>query len=478
MKMLKVTAMGVCALILSSAWSEAADPEQRPNIIYIFTDQQSATMMSCAGNQYLKTPAMDYIAKNGVRFERAYTTNPVCSPARVSLMTGRFPGYFKDRRGRIPRSNKQSMSIPKVSDEVKKTTLAAFLKEAGYKLAYGGKEHLPKPLTPGALGFEKVTDDERDELAIECAKFIKQKHDKPYFLVASFINPHDICYMALDGLTFDNPTYPAGANLKPAQQKLAEAIRLPDGVSEEEFFDKYCPPLPPNFEPQLDEPKAINKFLKDSRSKSFRMRARMNYTDKDWRLHRWAYHRLTEVVDAQIQQVLDALKESGQEENTLIIFSSDHGEMSASHRTEHKSLLYEESARIPFIAMWKGQIPAGVVDTEHLISNGLDLLPTICDYAGIKGVSDPRGLSLRPLLEGKETPWRTTLGVESEVGRMVVSQNKLKYLRYDYAGIEEQLLDLNKDPFETRHFTDNPEYAVRLDKLRASFKAQWFPDIK
>ena len=67
----------------------------RPNIIYIYTDQLSETMMSCAGNKYVNTPAMDYIANNGIRFTRAYTTNPVCSPARVSLMTGRFPGYFK-----------------------------------------------------------------------------------------------------------------------------------------------------------------------------------------------------------------------------------------------------------------------------------------------------------------------------------------------------------------------------------------------
>jgi choline-sulfatase len=464
--------------MLLSAVSDASGPEQKPNIIYIFTDQQSATMMSCAGNEWLKTPAMDYLAANGMRFERAYTTNPVCSPARVSLMTGRFPGYFKDKKGQLARSNKQSMKIAEVTDEVKQTTLAAFLKEAGYKLAYGGKEHLPKPLTPGALGFEKLTDDERDELAEQCAGFIKQKHEKPYFLVVSLINPHDICYMALDGLTFDQPAYPAGKKLKPAQQTLAEAIRLPEGVSEAEFFARHCPPLPENFEPQSGEPKAINELLKDSRGKSFRMRARTDFTGKDWRLHRWAYHRLTEVVDDQIQQVLDALKESGQEENTLVIFSSDHGDMSASHRTEHKTFLYEESARIPFVVMHKGHTPAGVVDTEHLVSNGLDLLPTVCDYAGIKGVSDPRGRSLRPLLEGKKTDWRTTLGVESEIGRMVVSRDKLKYIRYDYVGIEEQLLDLNKDPFETRHFTDNPEYGPQLDNLRDAFRTQWFPGIK
>jgi choline-sulfatase len=150
---LKTTAAGGGALMVPSLLRAATASQKRPNIIYIYTDQQSASMMSCAGNKWLKTPAMDYIAANGVRFKRAYTTNPVCSPARVSLMTGRFPGYFNDAKGNQARENKGSMRIPRVSDEVLDTTLATFLKKADYELAYGGKEHLPKPLTPKVLGF-------------------------------------------------------------------------------------------------------------------------------------------------------------------------------------------------------------------------------------------------------------------------------------------------------------------------------------
>jgi len=86
-----MVAITLVALLSQACTGEAST--ERPNIIYIYTDQQSASMMSCAGNEYLETPAMDYIAENGIRFTRAYTTNPVCSPARVSLMTGRFPGY-------------------------------------------------------------------------------------------------------------------------------------------------------------------------------------------------------------------------------------------------------------------------------------------------------------------------------------------------------------------------------------------------
>lgn len=194
-------------------------------------------------------------------------------------------------------------------------------------------------------------------------------------------------------------------------------------------------------------------------------------------MHRWAYARLTEMVDAQIQLILDAIKESGKEENTLIIFSSDHGDNDASHKLEHKTILYEESANIPFAAMWKGHIPAGQVNNKNLVSNGLDLLPTVCDYAGIKAQADPRGRSLKPLFEGKNVQWRKTLAVEGEISRMVVSEEGYKYVRYDAVGNEERLMDLNKDPYEKTHFTNKESHQSVLAKLRKAFDEEWFPDL-
>jgi len=446
-------------------------PAKKPNIIYIYTDQQSASMMSCAGNKWLKTPAMDYIAENGIRFTRAYTTNPVCSPARVSMMTGRFPGYFNDRKGRQARENHGAMQAT-ITDEVAKTTIAAYLKKADYDLVFGGKKHLPWELTPKVLGFNDISDNGRQELADESAKYIKAKHDKPYFMVVSLINPHDICYMAIRDFakTKTEKRYVNRGRIELAT--LDRAMQMPKGVTEDEFYEKHCPPLPPNYEPQNGEPKAISSLLN---RRNFRRLARQEYTDKQWRMHRWAYRRLTELVDGKIQSILDAIKQSGAEENTLVIFSSDHGDMDSAHRMEHKTALYEESANIPFAAMWKGQIPAGRVDDTHLVSNGLDLLPTVCDYAGIKATADPRGESLRPLFEGKKVKWRKTLGVESEIGRMVVSEDKLKYIKYDAETIEEQLLDLKADPYETTHYTDAPEYAARLNRLRKEYNTKWFP---
>jgi len=444
--------------------------KKRPNIIYILTDQQSECMMSCSGNKYIKTPAMDYIANNGIRFKRTYATNPVCSPSRVSLMTGRFPGYFNDQNGKQARENDGSMKIPQVSEEVTNNTIGAYMKKAGYDLFYGGKEHLPPSLVPSRQGFNDFTNNERGVLAEKATEIIKEKHDKPYFMFVSLINPHDICYMTIR----DFPKY---TKIRPRKDQseikmLDKALELPKGVSKEEFFAKYCPPAPANIEPQEGEPKAIRSLLE---RRPFREAARENYTDERWRMHGYAYGRLTEFVDSKIQKVLDAVKESGQEEETLVIFSSDHGDMNGSHRMEHKTVLYEQAANIPLLAMWKGHIPAGKVNDTNLVSNGLDLLPTLCDYAGIKGQADPRGRSLKPLFEGKNPSWRKTVGVESEIGRMVVSESGLKYIKYDAVGIEEQLLDLKKDPLETKHFTNDPAYAGRFKKLKSSFDKEWFP---
>ncbi|MDR1523757.1 MAG: sulfatase-like hydrolase/transferase [Tannerella sp.] len=444
---------------------------KRPNIIYIFTDQQSASMMSCAGNPWLKTPAMDYIAENGVRFTRAYAPNPVSAPARLCLITGRFPGYFRDTDGNPVRENGAAMRIQPLAEEVKHTTLASWMHRAGYELAYGGKQHLAPSLNPDTLGFNVISKDERDDLAKRTAEYIKSQHAKPYFLIVSLINPHDICYMAIRDFAQTESDKGIIAHGKKEVATLDEALKMPEHVSRKDFFTQYCPPLPPNFEPQEDEPQAVHWLIN---RRPFRRDARINYTKEDWRMHRWAYCRLTELVDKQIQIILNALKESGQEENTLVIFSSDHGDMDASHRLEHKTVLYEEAINIPFLVMWKGTIPASVVDSVHLISNGLDLLPTVSDYAGFQGKADERGRSIRPLLECQPVEWRKSLGIESQIGRAVIDAEHYKYVKYDVVDEEEQLLDHNKDPYETRHFTSVPEYAAKLVALREQYD-EWFP---
>lgn len=406
---------------------------------------------------------MDYLAENGTRYTRAYTTNPVCSPARVSMMTGRFSSEFSDKDGNPALENEGCMTIPDMTEEQMRTTLGFYMKDSGYELYYGGKRHLPECLVPENQYFQAFTDDERDDLALKAAEIIRREHENPYLMIVSLINPHDICYMAIRDFA-DCGAH--GRLLEHAQEELAtldEALSFPQEIREKEFFENICPPLPANHDIQEGEPKAITHLVN---IRPFKREARMKYSERQWRLHRWAYGRLTEKVDTQIGLILSALKESGQEENTLVIFSSDHGDHDSVHKLEHKTSFYEEAANVPFIAMWKGKITPGAVDTKHLVSNGLDLLPTICDYAGVKTAGDHKGTSLRPLFERHESSWRKTLRVESELGQMIVNEEGLKYIVYDACGTEEILHDLNKDPGEMTHFTHDPSYRSCLNDLR------------
>ena len=429
----------------------------RPNILFIFTDQQSARMMSCAGNRYLQTPAMDSLAAQGVRFERTYCTDPVCTPSRFSLMTGRMPHEIGLR-------NNDHRHIDAISKPILEQGMGWQLRRAGYETAYGGKVHLPK-MTPTDLGFEIISDDERDGLADACADFIAQKRDRPFFLVASFINPHDICYMAIrDFAETDHER--RLLQTSPAEiAALDAALERPTGIGEEAFFADHCPPLSDNFEIQSDEPEAISRMQARS---PFKRNARQHYDERRWRLHRWAYCRLTEQVDAQLGRVLAALRASGQAENTLVVFTSDHGDMDAAHRMEHKTAFYDEAARVPLLVAWPGVTPSGVVDA-HLVSNGLDLLPTLCDFGGAETPTDLAGLSLRPLAEGAmPTSWRTALPVESEMGRMIVT-DRYKYMLHDEGLHREQLIDLVADPGESRNAAADPEQRERLTSLRERF---------
>jgi arylsulfatase A-like enzyme len=432
----------------------------------VLTDQQNARMMSCAGNTYLQTPAMDGLAARGVRFERAYCTNPLCVPSRFSMLTGRMPSEIGLRGD----SGRSTVSVP---DHVRRGGLGRLLRDAGYDVAYGGKQHLPK-LTAESLGFDYICEDERDELARASADYIRRPHERPFCLVASFINPHDICHMAIRDFPETDFDFFLLEKCKRECEVLDEALQLPPGVSNEEFLARHCPPLPTNFEPQQDEPGAIADVLQAARP--FKGSARRRWSEERWRLHRWAYCRLTERVDAQIGQVLDALREAGLAESTLVAFSSDHGDMDGAHRMEHKTAFYEEAARVPFIISLPGITPAGAVDAEHLVSTGLDLLPTLCDFAGAELPEGLHGLSLRRLLEGHAPDrWRDAALVESELGAMAVS-GRFKYALYDEGANREQLYDLERDPGETRNWAGEPALQEVLQhhrQLLAELLEQW-----
>lgn len=467
MRLCNLTVLIVISCIVSaqssnSLKSTSGGPEH-PNILIIMTDQQSATMLSCAGNPWLQTPAMDALASAGVRFEKAYVTNPVCLPSRFSIQSGMYPSIAGIRENGIQFSEANRSVIKNLYP----VSLGNTFRRSGYDTYYGGKFHVPlENRNPGVWGYTVLTSDDRKGLADNVSGFLlnRKQTDKPFLLFASFINPHDICFDAI------RSGAPESEDAKATPPDLFEVMKIPEGISRETFFRKYCPPLPANYQPMKGEPYSIDSLV---RLRAFRKAVREQWSEEDWRMHRWAYARLVERVDSLIGQVLAALDKSGLRKNTIVVFTSDHGDNDGAHKLEHKTVFYEESARVPFIISYPWLKKQGSVDDKHLIINGLDLLPTLCELANIQAPPTLPGRSIASLLTGKQvTIWRNHIIIENELGYLIHT-GRYKYQLDDKNGnkTREVFSDLNADPGETRNMIHDPKYGKIINGLRKELMA-------
>jgi arylsulfatase A-like enzyme len=426
-----------------------ASAANRPNLVFIMTDQQFAQAMSCRmGKQLINTPAMDSLAANGMVFTLAYTPNPLCMPARNSLFTGRYPhetGVTKNAQVPV--------------DPAEFTCMGTYFRQAGYETAYYGKWHLcfaQKDVS--AHGFETPrgpvdkTQDQDARAAGSAARFIAQRHEKPFLLVVSLLNPHNIC-------------------------EYARGQELPCGPIGETPAPEQCPPAPANQAPPENEPDTMTMMRKGYHASPLFPVG--DFDAAKWRQVRWAYYRMIEKVDAEIGRVLQALRQAGLEEKTLIVFTSDHGECAGAHGFNQKTVFYEESVRVPLIVSQKGVTKRGTSD--KMVNTGLDILPTMLDFAGIARPKKLTGRSLRPLSLGEPAAqWRDHLVLENHMdqtgmvgdirpsvqGRLVRTE-RYKYCVYSQGHRRESLVDLQADPGETKDLAQDPAYRPVLLEHRA-----------
>jgi arylsulfatase A-like enzyme len=435
---------------------------KRPNILYIITDEQHANAMSNTGNPYLKTPGMDDIASHGVRFEKAYCTHPVCSPSRASMFTGKMPSEVLGIGG-----------VRGLTESIRKREMGWLFRNAGYETAYAGKWHLPGGTMEEGHGFD-ILCGTNDELATKKSiEFLQKKHSSPFLLVSSLWQPHGCCpyHRYADPRTCKNLGLEQyGQSSKGPDD---DSFDWPEDTFDAAFIDK-CPPMPDNFEPSDDESEIVSKKRAETRTIDPRpyfwvdgedWNAARNWTEAEFRYYMWAYYRLVERADGQILRIINALKESGEYENTLIVFTSDHGDMVGAHRLTAKGYSYEECCRIPFIMSYPGQISEGE-QVSDLVSNGLDLIPTLCDFADIESPQGLTGRSLREIVSGgKPSSWREDLFIEIG-GARLLHTGQYKYTRYHSGERSEQLYDLAKDPGETKNLAELPEYQEIKKSLR------------
>jgi len=408
---------------------------QKPkNILLIFTDQQHIDTIAAGGCRHLQTPALDRLKTSGVSFTQSYSANPVCSPARSCVFTGRTScetGVFIN--GKPIRSD-----IPNLGQW--------FSQQTNYETFYAGKWHLPRTYTNNIPGFKVINTGIGGfgylcdtVMSRSCEGFLRNRSkSKPFLLIASYMQPHDICEWLR--LNMDNPNQ----------------MRYPQLAGE-------LPELPDNFDFDKNEPGIIKK--KRFGNEPFKGK----WNKEQWRYYLWSYYRNIEHVDAEIGRILQALRDCGYSKDTIIVLTSDHGEGLAHHQMVRKNTLYDEAARVPLLFSWPGHIPENITDSTHPVS-GLDIMPTLCDYAGIKPPENTRGISLRPILESRSLPARnfTITEVSNNTGRMVRTPS-FKYITYKDDSVE-QLFDMKTDPGETKNLLSSSQHASVLTEHRKILK--------
>ena len=432
----------------------------KPNILFINTDQHTYDAISAHGSPHVDTPNINRLHENGVSFLRSYTTDPVCAPARSSWATG----LYTSENGVPFNGGYLHEHIPDIGQ---------LLTAGGYNAYHCGKWHVDgrdvttsfRTIYYGASNIGAGGAEYHDSVSTHAVLDLLSSYDaeKPFYLQIGYINPHDIC----------------------EYEHNFEEKAIPDPVEQGMLRETDLPPLPDNFE--FDEREVLHlKVARRDKSCAFHwpiMSKAIHWSENQWRYLRWNEYRFIEKVDQEIGMVLDAISASSFRDNTLIIFSVDHGEAYGQHKLFQKFALYEESVRVPFIVSCLGsgvKTPKGTFDSEHLLS-GNDIFATICDYAGIRPPVGTHGRSVRPIVEGENVEWRDFAYIESNYwGRSLVSQ-KYKYITEykpkdteDYLSPgpdsaelgNEQLFDLEADPGETKNLAYDSQMLPILSEFR------------
>jgi arylsulfatase A-like enzyme len=411
----------------------------RPDVIIVLTDQQRADAFGAAGAADLQTPVMDRLARQGIRFTRAFAATPQCSPSRAALLTGRYPhrtgvmGNTPDEGGRGNAAGSPPAGMSPALDR-SVPTLGRLFGAAGYDTAYFGKWHLGG--TPGEYGFDSHDASIDDAtLARRVVGFVQKRAAagprRPLLLIVSWINPHDI--------------YNVFTAAPPAPGARA-AARLPSNLVD----DLQHKPFPQRH------------YLEEDQGKPF-----VGADPEVWRRYRAFYNGLVETVDREIGTVLDAVEAGAVP--PITVFSTDHGDLGGAHGLPYKGpAMYEELVRVPLVISWPGRIrPAR---SDALVSL-IDLLPTLCDLAGVEAPGGIDGLSLRPVVEGRAGKVREMVFAEYygkqawRVPIRMVRTARWKYVRY--LGYGEELYDMDADPGELRNLAREPRAAPeRADLAR------------
>lgn len=456
----------VSGVVLALAAARGLAAEARPNVLFIMVDEMKWNAMSCAGNSIVSTPHLDGLARQGTRFATAYTVAPICTPSRYSFLTGRYAHVHGSVDNGTPPGEPLIL-------------LPAVLKHAGYQTAISGKLHFipatldygfdyfwsfagegprklpswpaylqekygvpsrrvnPQPFADDPLGRDlgKVSYPKEDAqtfwITDRAGDFFRQRDQaKPFFLFVSYLDPHSPSHLA-------DPYW--------------------------NMFDAEKMPLPASFRVDPSRP-----------SKTGDNRHEVN-DPQIVKAMTAAYYAKVKMVDDNIGRLLKMLQASGAADNTLIIFTADHGNMLGDLNRWFKGCMYEGSTRIPLLmkapasSRYAGTFNRGKV-VEAIVEN-IDVMPTLCEMVDValpkEGI---QGRSLTGLVAGKTEGWKNRAFAERSTRMVRHGQFKLvcepRRNKGDY-----ELYDLEKDPGEMHNLIDDPAYAKVVKDLKAELDA-------
>lgn len=436
---------------------------KRPNIIFFFTDDQRFDTIHALGNPQIHTPNMDHWVQQGVAFTHAHimggTSQAVCMPSRAMLMTGRTLFHIERQGQGIPQEHvllgehlqRHGYTTWGTGKWHNGPSSYARSFNGGAEIFFGGMDdhwNVPacqfdpsgrydvlKPFVPDPMRSNKVIYRPCDhitpgkhssELFCDAAiDFLRTyRGDAPFFMYISFMAPHDPRTMPKEYLQMYDP-----AQIALPQNFMAEH---PFDNGDLQVRDELLAPLP--------------------------------RTPQEIRRHLAEYYAMITHADAQMGRVMQALREAGHADNTIIIFAGDNGLALGQHGLMGKQNLYDHSVRVPLVMCGPG-IPQGVRSDAYCYLS--DIYPTLCDLIGIPVPDTVEGVSLVPAMRDAHEPLRDTLYCAYKEFQRSVRDRRFKLIEYvvNRARIT-QLFDLEADPKETRNLADDPRYSAHVERLR------------
>lgn len=435
----------------------------RPNILILSTDQHRYDCIGYARDYPVKTPNLDRLAQEGMAFTNAFTPAPLCCPARQSLFSGRRAeatgGYWN-----------YDMGFDCAGLEPEDAVWSPRLEELGYNSAYIGKWHVHPEKVPTDYGYQRYFGYEHYDAYI---------HEKYGEIPTGWFDSEQWFFGSTNPLPLeDTPTHYLGAKAMETIREFAKEgkpwhVRL-------DFVEPHLPCQPAEPFASMYDPAKIPKwrsfedtfegkpYIQHQQLYNWRVE---NATWEDWSKCVARYYATITQMDHSIGRVLELLRELNLEENTLILYMTDHGDMCGGHRMVDKLyVMYDDVLHIPTIACWKGVIPAGTV-CDNFVVPYLDMAPTLLELWGENEPEGMHGRSLLPLLMGQEEERPRAHVVSTYNGNQFGLYVQRSLRTHDFKYIwnltdVDELYDLRSDPEELTNCIRDPQYAEVLADLR------------